>query len=158
MNAFLPKPVNRRDLLDMVAKFSLGDVHSSEHSTENDHRNTQSIKPLLDETTVNRLIADTSPEAASAIMGMFVQELEKFGTYIDQINDISELKPIREMAHSCKSSAGYCGAIPFQELAQKIETACDLQDQEKVTAYLLEMPDILRRTISAIHDQIAKSN
>tara|TARA_R110000772_G_scaffold47019_3_gene107596 strand:+ start:10827 stop:13523 length:2697 start_codon:yes stop_codon:yes gene_type:complete len=158
MNAFLPKPVNRRELLDMVAKFSLGDVHSSEHSTENDHRNTQSIKPLLDETTVNRLIADTSPEAASAIMGMFVQELEKFGTYIDQINDISELKPIREMAHSCKSSAGYCGAIPFQELAQKIETACDLQDQEKVTAYLSEIPNILGQTISAVHDQIAKSN
>jgi len=157
MNAFLPKPVNRRELLDMVAKFSRGDFHSVEHSAENDRLSTQSIQPLLDETIVNRLIADTSPEAAAAIMGMFVQELEKFSAFIEQIKDLPELKPIREMAHSCKSSAGYCGAVPFQDLAQKIETACDLQDQEKVASYLLEIPNVLRQTISAIHDQIAKS-
>ena len=150
MNAFLPKPVNRKELLEMVSKYSRGSTQPSATPTGN------TSVPYLDIDIVNRLIADTSQEAATAIMAMFVLELEKFSEYIIASGDKIDLKPIREMAHSCKSSAGYCGAVPFQDLAQKIETACDLQDQDKATTYLLQLPAILKQTISAIRQLSAE--
>ncbi len=151
MDAFLPKPVNRNNLLDTVDKFMTGDSHTD--------TTTQRIEPsddsILELNTINKLIADTSPEAAAAIMGMFVQELEKFQAYLATLSDTPELKAIREMAHSCKSSAGYCGAQQFQQLAQKIETACDVQDNDKLAAQLPICNAVITQTISAVNQFLA---
>ncbi|WP_373087575.1 response regulator [Zhongshania sp.] len=152
MNAFLPKPVNRNDLLNTVSKFMNGDNHS--------HISEQSSSPdgdaVLELNIVNKLIADTSAEAATAIMGMFIQELEKFRTHLASFTDSSELKPLREIAHSCKSSAGYCGAVRFQQWAQKIETSCDLQDRASLTTHLTHCDDVITQTITAINQFLTK--
>lgn len=147
MNAFLPKPVNRKELLAMVCNYGNGGLAMAPTSENSDTLNKPSV---LNMDIVNRLIDDTSAEAATAITAMFILELEKFSEYIATTDDKANLNQLREMAHSCKSSAGYCGATQFQDLAQKIETACDLQDHKKVSAYLLQLPSILTPTISAL--------
>jgi PAS domain S-box-containing protein len=152
MNAFLPKPVNRNDLLNTVNKFMNGDNHS--HITE--QSSSSDGEAVLELNIVNKLIADTSAEAATAIMGMFIQELEKFRTHLATFTDSSELKPLREIAHSCKSSAGYCGAVRFQQLAQKIETSCDLQDRASLTIHLTHCDDVITQTITAINQFLTK--
>ncbi len=155
MNAFLPKPVNRTDFLDLVAKFSLSKTDPHPGVKTKEHIATPNREVYLDDSIVNRLIADTSAEAAAAIMTMFVQELEKFKNFLECSGGQPELKLVREMAHSCKSSAGYCGAVPFQELAQNIETACDLQDHAKLSNHLLLCDGIITRTIKAINQFLA---
>ncbi len=152
MNAFLPKPVNRNDLLQTVDNF----MNNSGHTDTARQDKEPDGEHVLELNTINKLIADTSPEAAAAIMGMFVQELEKFQAYLATLSDSPELKPIREMAHSCKSSAGYCGAERFQQLAQKIETACDLQDRVKLTNHLLICGDTITQTITAVNQFLAE--
>lgn len=100
------------------------------------------MHPLIDDSVLDQLKRDTSDEAALVILQALQTEL--FG-FIDVLKGYADsgtlsgdaLATLRDSAHRCKSSAGYCGAVQVQELSQQLEKAC-VDNQADVALELIQ--------------------
>lgn len=100
---------------------------------------------VLDETAIQTLAEETSPEAVPGMMKLFFQELDE---RIDRINCGLTTLPIEDLrteAHTIKSSAGTFGARAIQEVAYEMEVAC--REQQRAVA------EGLGKQLSGLFDQ-----
>ncbi|WP_372748717.1 ATP-binding protein [Litorivivens sp.] len=138
MNDFIGKPVSRDKLLSVLSRW----VEGAADAIPSHPKQEEVMHPLIDDSVLDQLKRDTSDEAALVILQALQTEL--FG-FIDVLKGYADsgtlsgdaLATLRDSAHRCKSSAGYCGAVQVQELSQQLEKAC-VDNQADVALELIQ--------------------
>lgn len=101
-------------------------------------------QPLFVETTLAQLVADTSPEAVSAIIAAMQPDLERLlELTLQPTADNATVRALREQAHLCKSAAGYTGLEQLQALCQAFEAACDHADHSTLSSLQQIAPGLI---------------
>ena len=134
MNDFLSKPVNREKMLAVLANW----LEDGARETIAE-RETENVRELLNNDTLQQLARDTSDEAVAVILQAFQAELQAFEAALSELSnplELSQVVQLREVAHRCKSSAGYCGALRIQDLAASLEKACVDEQLDQVSQLL----------------------
>ncbi len=112
--------------------------------------------PVLDHSILQQLVNDTSEQAATAILGAFLTEIEKLQADTSAAapqGQISDFDVISSSAHRCKSSAAYCGAVRLQQLTLELEQAARDKDQTQALHLLEHLSEICDLTRAAIEER-----
>jgi HPt (histidine-containing phosphotransfer) domain-containing protein len=155
MNEFVPKPFDRHQLLETVARLlsSKPVAPILPHGTDSAPAATNSAVPLLDDGIIERLARDVTPEAVPGMIQVFLSETvvhsEKLKTALrEQILDV-----VADEAHALKGSAGTFGAARLQGFAQSIEAACREGNRQLVASLGGEMDELLEQTLAAYRER-----
>ncbi len=154
MNDFMGKPVNRRKLSSILSHWIYG---ASEQSEGADPHSETEVGDFIDRSLLEQLRQDTSDEAVEIILKAFEAELTGFVAQLQSFDGsatptAAELGHLREYAHRCKSSAGYCGATHIQALAASLEKACSDNALDRVTELLPQLVVCAEKTQVAIDE------
>ncbi len=152
MNDFIGKPVNRKTLVSVLSRWING---PSGHNEASKQENEAAVHELIDPALLDQLRRDTSDEAVEIILKAFENELSHFVGELesfDAATDIpsTKISQLREGAHRCKSSAGYCGAAQVQALAAALEKACTDNDTDRVVELVPQLTACAQKTLVAI--------
>ncbi len=148
MNDFLSKPVNREKMLSVLANW----LEDGARETIAE-RETETVLELLDNDVLLQLGRDTSEEAVAVILQAFQSELRTFEVTLKELSgpvELSDVAQLREMAHRCKSSAGYCGALRVQDMAASLEKACVDERLDQVSQLLDSVRICASETLEAV--------
>lgn len=112
--------------------------------------------PLCERSVFDHLVADTSPEAASAILAATLPDVERLGQQVVQFSGSeTDINALRSQAHLCKSAAGYTGALRLQALCQVLEGACDQGDIDTLRRHLDSAPSVISDSINHLQSLLS---
>lgn len=152
MDDFVPKPVDRKQLLKVLSRFIPTSVTSDLNPASQDtvlHEAGNHSHPLLDVKIIERLVEDTSPDALPKMLHLFIEEIVTRSTRLQ--NDVvsQAWNNMENEAHTLKSCAGTFGALELQFLAKSIETACRAKDRTNIEHQTAKLAAVMQGTLSA---------
>jgi two-component system sensor histidine kinase/response regulator len=153
MDGFVPKPIDKSRLLEMLVRHLPGEpfqaVRPTGHLQHSDGIHQYLGDPLINEDVIRQLGEDVGEQAVPAMMTNFMSEMsmrvcnliksQRDGTF-----DILELE-----AHTVKSCAGTFGAYRLQALTRDIEAACRDGNQPLAEKLGESVTQILQQTQQA---------
>lgn len=152
MNDFIGKPVNRRTLVSVLSRWINGTSWQDEASGREDETG---VSELIDPELLEQLRRDTSDQAVETILKAFDSELSDFVLELESFAaapkvSAASLNQLRENAHRCKSSAGYCGAAKVQELSAALEKACTDSAADRIAELVPQLIACAQQTREAL--------
>lgn len=136
MNGYLPKPVNRQDLLRVLDRYL---------PTRN------SVVKAWEPTVIEQLGDSFGVSRAVDLIAAFQREL---GQRLGRIRELSDLPQIGNEAHALKSAALSFGAEPLGDLARELEEHCRAGRREDVQRGTRQLLLLGQSALRAIRDWI----
>jgi PAS domain S-box-containing protein len=158
MDDFVAKPVDKQKLFAALER-QLGATdselarESNVLSVDQQPGTEAADKPLLDDSLVDALAEDTSPEAVPMMLRMFVDEVTLRAGKVRDGLDAPSLDGLEDEAHTLKSLAGTFGAIRLQGLARGLETACREGNRASAENLGKQLVDVVDDTLNAYRDR-----
>ena len=121
MNGFIPKPIDKNNLLTTLAKFL-----PAEPVQDTTVEPTEIIQDTscLDMDVLGQLVDDVDEEVIPIMMQVYFKEVDNRCRVIEEALSSSNLEILQEEAHALKSSSGALGANGLCDQAEKLELAC----------------------------------
>jgi signal transduction histidine kinase/HPt (histidine-containing phosphotransfer) domain-containing protein/ActR/RegA family two-component response regulator len=127
MNDYLSKPLNREQLYALLKQWTL---HKGMAEMKNE--DTASLgptmigttKPIIDETIIQTLLNDISPDMFRQLVVIFLQESKDHLDALIELIQCGDIAASAKHAHAIKSSAGALGAVALQDMCGQLEIAC----------------------------------
>ncbi|MDH5514468.1 MAG: PAS domain S-box protein [Gammaproteobacteria bacterium] len=148
MNYFVPKPVNKRLLLETLANVIAPGPAGVGEPAESPPMETGSDTPLLDEQVFQQLADDVTPDMVPVMMQMFIDEMVQRAGNLSAALDDSSMDTVENEAHTLKSSAGTFGAARLHELASDIEVACRAGNRSHARDLGNSVNDVMQLTLA----------
>ncbi len=154
MNDFIPKPIDADKLLDTVARW--GDVINQQKMPSRvEPTQPKADNPLLDETALQNLADDTSPDLMPKMIKIFLDELKKRESVLRNARASQRLDVIANEAHALKASATTFGASQIGPRAIAIDAACKRNDSTTAFALTEELLGFIGPTADALASRYA---
>lgn len=155
MDDFVPKPVDRKQLLKVLSRFiqtpGSRDLKSPSKNVilleEDNHSH-----PILDVKIIEHLVEDTSPDALPKMLHLFIEEIQTRSTRLQDHAVLQAWDNMENEAHTLKSCAGTFGALELQSLAKLIETACRTKDQTSIEQQTAKLAEVMQATLSVYRE------
>ncbi|HYD32712.1 MAG TPA: response regulator, partial [Azospirillaceae bacterium] len=148
MNDYVPKPIDRAQLLKTVARWlpprpAIGEATPI---TVNAAPPVIEAEPVLDEDVLEQLAHDLDTEVLPELVREFVAEATARAERIASANDPATLA---QEAHTLKSTAGTFGARQLSQRARELERLCKGEGEGDIPALSRGMPALVRLTSAA---------
>jgi two-component system, sensor histidine kinase and response regulator len=153
MNDYLTKPVDRRVLLECLARYFAVENNSADDVT---HSNPASADARLDLRTLRKLACETSADSIGHIICIFIDELHGRVQAMRAALRGNDTKSLGAESHALKSSAATFGFVVIETLATKIDEAVRLGDLEKVAVLFSELEAEVAPSIDAVRNEFAQ--
>ena len=157
MTDYLSKPIVRDQLIEIVNRYSnktrKEDIGENEGTMTTD--NTPIDSDILDKTVLEKLKKEISAEALPAILGIYLNELEKRIKLIHQYHLANQITGLGGEAHALKSSSASFGALSLAETARELELAARESNHENIALHMENLQPLANRTIEAIKAYLA---
>ena len=143
MNGHVAKPIDRRQLLDTVARWM--DAAPEETATPG-------RKDVLDLEVLHQLAQDLDADLLADVIHQFVEEtLERAERIARGGADAAtaDLAGLAKEAHTLKSTAGTFGARDLSAAARALELACRSNAVGEVTSLCRDIPRLTREAVEA---------
>ena len=142
MDDFVSKPVTRQSILDCLGRWqdhasrAENDRVTTENPTasagengdrENGPRNATGSPPqdeLVDESTLQQLVADTSAEAAPNLIAFYIEDAKTRVLKLVEAAESEDFYTLEFEAHTLGSSAAAHGNAALCKLCRSIEASC----------------------------------
>jgi len=147
MNGYVPKPVYKKDLLNIVQEWLVG--RSTEPLDGSIEATPGSASTLLAEPTLQMLRADVG-EAFARMVALYVAEARLRQSHIAVAVEQADLARLQHESHALKSSSGTLGTVQVQQLAQQIEQACIAADAALALRLAHALPPLLTASLAAL--------
>jgi PAS domain S-box-containing protein len=131
MNDYATKPIGKKDLRALVARWSAGRAGPIDLAPP-------PVEPhasvLVDASVIRQVAADAGIEDVAGLAGMFITELAQRHAAIAQAVVGQDMNSLGLESHSLKSAAATFGALPLQTLATAMDKACKQHDMPAALA------------------------
>jgi signal transduction histidine kinase/DNA-binding response OmpR family regulator len=121
MNAFLTKPVRKRELVAVILQVTRGVRQAALPAVEDCAIDVQALPGAVDRDAFEKLAQEIGERDASETLNVFVTETERRLRMLRQLCDDPDRDAIEREAHSLKSSAGTFGLRDVAEFARRLE-------------------------------------
>ncbi|MBT6199710.1 MAG: response regulator [Bacteroidetes Order II. Incertae sedis bacterium] len=137
MDDYLSKPSSKLDMLSMVHKW-LDTVNRRSVTTDtqgNDEKSNKQevILGAIDYKALIQLGEDTDPDLLPELIDKFVANMDERAAAMGQAIAASDMKQLKEDAHSMKGSSATFGASGLNKLAEKFEIAVEDGDVDYIS-------------------------
>lgn len=136
MDDYLPKPVSKIQLLEMVSKWIK--PHSNNEQTSIPETSTleqisePTQMPSIDTKKLVQLGEETDPSMIPSLVNIFITNAKVRFIDITEATKANDIKRIEHEAHALKSSAATFGAMRLNELASNMELAARTNDMDYI--------------------------
>lgn len=126
MNDYLSKPLQREQLYAMLKRWGLhkNTVVEASEAVLAPVAMVGTTKPILDESIIQTLIGDTSPDLFKQLVAIFLQESREHFDALPSLVMNDDFTAAAKHAHAVKSTAGALGAVALQDMCGQLEIAC----------------------------------
>lgn len=172
MNDYITKPINREDLLAMVAKWA----PKTEQKLAPDHGGfylpeTKKAAPVEEKPSAQKTVPEALPELSEAhfkqimddlgreniahFASLFLDDLKATGQEMLDAAHHENWDKVKTLAHSLKSSTLSFGLIALSSLAKNIEMQCKEKGRAE-TAALEAWPNATENALKALNERMAR--
>ncbi|TNF94371.1 MAG: response regulator, partial [Gammaproteobacteria bacterium] len=147
MNGFIPKPIDKNNLLTTLAKFL-----PEKPVQDTKVVSTEIIQDAscLDMDVLGQLIDDVDEEIIPIMMQVYFKEVDNRCREIEKALSSNNLEVLQEEAHALKSSSGALGANGLCGIAEKLELACKEGRVEDALAFANALNGIAHECMGAL--------
>jgi HPt (histidine-containing phosphotransfer) domain-containing protein len=155
MNEFVPKPIDKQQLLTTLARLLSAEPTASTPTSDADFvpASIDQDVPLLDDGVIEQLAKDVTPDAVPAMIRTFVSEAVAHAEKLNQALGAAAMGTVEDEAHTLKSCAGTFGAARLQTLASDIEGACRQGNQQMAEELGGGVDTLVQQTLSAYRER-----
>ena len=138
-DGYLAKPINRRKLLEMLARYlpSPDSGHQSRKKVPMDERNDQTDKDVIDWPELENRIGDES--LIKEIVSRFLADNTKRLEMLTEAVKAANLKDIKMLSHTLKGSVSTIAAIPLSKAVYQLELAAEQKNLETTESLLADI-------------------
>ena len=138
-NEYLAKPINRRKLLEMLARYlpSPDSGHQSQKKVLMDEHNDQTDKDVIDWPELENRIGDES--LIKEIVSRFLADNTKRLEMLTEAVKAANLKDIKMLSHTLKGSVSTIAAIPLSKAVYQLELAAEQKNLETTESLLADI-------------------
>ncbi|MFH0793350.1 MAG: response regulator, partial [bacterium] len=136
MNDYLPKPIIREDLLDVLIRWTAPDTRRTRSTKAAATRRGQ--KPVFDPKRLKE-ISDGDAKFLKQLLAGFVRDTESRIQDLRAMIEKKDAKAIRSVSHAIKGAASNVGALGMSRLAKHIVGLSDTRDIPAMKAELRKM-------------------
>ena len=154
MNGYLDKPIEKRRLFEGVADFisPLQEEVNQEVQVEAQTEKQEAIS-LIDETSLQQLINDTSLEVLPELVSIFQQDVEERTTSLEALapcleSDLAD-QEIERHLHTLSSSCAIYGLQQMHLKGRELESLCQ-QDMIKVRSQLANFIQLSKESVESL--------
>lgn len=156
MNDYLSKPLQREQLYAMLKRWALHKdsvVENSEEPVLAPVAMVGTTKPILDETIIQTLISDTSPDLFKQLVAIFLQESKAHFDALPELLKQGDIAACAKHAHAVKSTAGALGAVALQDMCGQLEVACR-ESKPNIVALLQATTNVAEASWQALYSRL----
>ncbi len=142
MNDFLPKPIQKQNLVGAIARSIQANSQSSKATepaiveAQAKQEPSPDAAPLVDRGIFDELTAAIGGAAAAEVLNMFVRDAETRLRALRQLSCNGDREAIKTEAHSLKSEAATLGLLQLSRLARSLEHSALVIDREQYVAMM----------------------
>ncbi|GAB6088954.1 hybrid sensor histidine kinase/response regulator [Spirochaeta dissipatitropha] len=138
MNDYVPKPVNGREIRDILFRWLEEPVQTESSSTE---RTSQQKEKLFDRQDLQeRLMNDTS--LVESMITRYMSELPEQISELEKAHTAADFELLRQQAHKISGSAANLGSPALRNRAAEIETCCTSKRFEELDQRMENLRDV----------------
>lgn len=152
MNDYLSKPLQREQLYAMLKKWALHQ-DSPDVSVPSSVAMVGTTKPILDESIIQSLIRDTSPDMFKQLVVIFLQESQEHFDALRPMIQNGDIAAAAKHAHAVKSTAGALGAVALQDMCSQLEIACR-ESKPHIAALSQATTSVAEASWQALHNRL----
>jgi len=155
MNDYLSKPLQREQLYAMLKHWGVhkNSVAELKESASTPVAMVGTTKPILDESIIQTLISDTSPDLFKHLVVIFLQESREHFDALPPLVQNGDLLAASKHAHAVKSTAGALGAVALQDMCGQLEIACR-ESKPHITALLQATTNVAEASWQALYSRL----
>ncbi|MFC1751326.1 response regulator [Pseudomonadota bacterium] len=162
MDDYITKPVNKNDLLNIVARWLPGDHAPAVLSPASASLSVAEVDETapaqkagqygnyIDERILEQLLEDTGSSVVPCMMEVYFKETREHLERVSVLANVKDLNEIEREAHALKSSSGTMGAAALQASAKALEAACKRADEDAVDELVSEIRRIGDESINRL--------
>lgn len=157
MDDFVSKPFQVNTLITAVA-------HPRDHTEDTTMTSTAAFEnePVLNESALAQLAADTSWETIPMMLSIFIREIKTRWSAIETAFADGDIGELREQAHALKSCSGTYGGARLSAVSKSLETAAAEHQTELLAGLVATLSTVAEETekaysakMTALEEQIA---
>ena len=158
MNDYLAKPINRAELITMMAHWAPNQTATEAEETTNEPGLSESSPDdavVIDEEQLNELLTAVRPTEVRAIITCFLNDISARIDRLDQAVARQDLRAMTAEAHDLSSTAGSFGATAVMGLAVQLEIMGRENELEKGLAHYPALSKATRALIATMEARFA---
>ncbi|WP_150142299.1 response regulator [Candidatus Enterovibrio escicola] len=160
MDDFISKPVTRQSLLDCLAhwqhEYHLKYAEKVENTDKFNHQVRTKQEPLVEETTITQLVADTSAEAVPSLITCYIEDAKMRIIKLATAAHVNDYYTLKFEAHTLCSSAAAYGNSALAQLCRNIERLCLEQKYDQAIYYAALLDESAADSLLALEQRLHK--
>lgn len=158
MDDFVSKPINKQTLIQAINRMlrksskagpieaEVADRHDDTQSAS-DPTPEQDDAPLIDETVLESLLEDVSPDMKSEFLNAVIGDLENRLAQAQEAHREGDMSALAAACHSLVGCSASAGLIRLRDLAKQLEMACRSADQHAIADRFAKLPETVTASV-----------
>jgi len=158
MTDYVFKPVNKELLILSIAYYLNRDINHGVSSSEDEKVEAlPKTSDLLNESSLEQLVVDTSEATMNKIVTMYIKEMTRRAASIESLcGSEIDIEGIGKEAHAIKSSSSTLGAVKASVLAKNLEQCCKDKNVEPILSLAERLLSALEHSKQALTNYIER--